>query len=242
MRSVARAVHAAFAPFAVLAHALGAVARVLAAVVRARAAGSFVVGIGLALGLTGGSGCGGAERPPPRGVIENDVGGWSFRRYQSVLDVEVWVSENRAVAHTASYARKEAEKRGRLRDDDVVSAFVTRYDSDEGIDRALVQFVRRLSSESGYRVEERSVDGVRLIEVRGAGEVWATWPSARHVVKIGGPRRAAIPEALIAAYGKRYPSHLAEGALEAPLSGKGELGLVPGQSEPRRPKRAKGAK
>jgi hypothetical protein len=235
MRSDALAALAAFAPIAAL-------ARALLTVDRARVAGSLVVGIGLALGLTVGSGCGGAERPPPRGVIENDVGGWSFRRYQSVLDVEVWVSDNRAVAHTASYARKEAEKRGRLGDDDVVSAFVTRYDSDDGVDRALVQFVRRLASESGYRVEERSVDGIRLIEVRGAGEVWATWPSARHVVKIGGPRRAAIPEALIGAYARRYPSHLAEGALEAPLPGADEPGLVPDQPEPRRPKRPKRGK
>ena len=235
MGSDARAALAAFAPIAAL-------ARALLTVGRARAAGSLVVGIGLAVGLTVGPGCGGAERPPPRGVIENDVGGWSFRRYQSVLDVEVWVNDNRAVAHTASYARKEAEKRGRLGDDDVVSAFVTRYDSDDGVDRALVQFVRRLASESGYRVEERSVDGIRLIDVRGAGEVWATWPSARHVVKIGGPRRAAIPEALIAAYARRYPSHLAEGALEAPLPGAGQPGLVPSRTEPRRPKRPKRGK
>ncbi len=234
MRSDALAALAAFAPIAAL-------SRALLTVGRAGVAGPLVVGIGVALGLTVGSGCAGAERPPPRGVIENDVGGWSFRRYQSVLDVEVWVSDNRAVAHTASYARKEAEKRGRLGDDDVVSAFVTRYDSDDGVDRALVQFVRRLASESGYRVEERSVDGVRLIEVRGAGEVWATWPSTRHVVKIGGPRRGAIPEALIAAYARRYPSHLAEGALDAPLPGADEPGLAPDQPAPR-PKRGKRAK
>lgn len=235
MRSDARAALTAFAPIA-------AAARAVLAVERARGARLLVVGIGLAVGLHVGSACGGAERPPPRGVIENDVGGWSFRRYQSVLDVEVWVTDNRAVAHTASYALKEAEKRGRLGDDDVVSAFVTRYDADDGVDRALVRFVRRLASESGYRIEERTVSGVRLIEVRGAGEVWATWPSARHVVKIGGPRRAAIPEALIAAYAKRYPSRLAEGALEAPLPGGDEPGLEPAPERPARKKRAKGAK
>lgn len=162
-------------------------------------------------------GCGGPDVAPPRGVIENDVDGWSFRRYQSVLDVEVWVSENRAVAHTASYAHKQAEKRGRLSDDDVVSAFVTRYQNDAGIQRALVQFVRRLASESGYRVEEREIGDVRLVEIRGAGEVWAMWPSARHVVKIGGPGRQSVPETLVAAYGERYPSRLSAGALDAPL-------------------------
>jgi hypothetical protein len=145
------------------------------------------------------------------------VGGWGFRRYQSVLDVEVWVAENRAVAHTASYARVAAEKRGRLGEDDVVSAFVTRYQSDAGIDRALIRFARRLAGESRYRVEEREVSGVRLVEVRGAGEVWAIWPAERHVVKLGGPRREEVPAALIAAYAELYPSRLRPGALDAPL-------------------------
>jgi predicted nucleic acid-binding protein len=182
----------------------------------ALAALASLAGVALAgPGISLAAGCGGPDRPPPRGVIESDVGGWSFRRYQSVLDVEVWVSDNRAVAHTASYAHKEAEKRGRLSDDDVVSAFVTRYQSDAGIEPALVRFVRRLAGESGYRVEEREVGGVRLVEVRGAGEVWAIWPAALHVVKIGGPGRDSIPDAIIAAYGERYPSRLAAGALDA---------------------------
>src|SRR5688572_1238868 len=137
--------------------------------------------------------CGGPDTPPVRGVIENDLDGWSFRRYQSVLDVEVWVPENRAVAHTASYARKEAEKRGSLSEQDVVSAFVTRYQNDRGIERALVKFVRRLAQESGYRVEEREIGDVRLVAVSGAGETWAIWPAGRHVVKIGGPGRLDGP-------------------------------------------------
>ena len=37
--------------------------------------------------------CGGRPPPPPRGVLESDVGDWKFRRYQEVLDVEVWVDE-----------------------------------------------------------------------------------------------------------------------------------------------------
>ena len=161
--------------------------------------------------------CGGAQPPPTRGVIESDVGAWTFRRYQSMLDVEVWVRDNSAVAHTASYANVEAEKRGRLQEDDVVNAFVTRYQSDVGVERALVQFARRLASESSYRVSEREVGGVRLIEIRGVGEVWAIWPARAHVVKIGGPGRESIPEALIDAYAERYPSQLHAGALDAPL-------------------------
>jgi len=171
--------------------------------------------------------CGGSDRPLPRGVIENDVGGWNFRRYQSVLDVEVWVSGNRAVAHTASYADREAEKRGRLSDESVVSAFVTRYQSDAGIDRALIQFARRLASESGYRVEERELGDVRLVEIRGAGEIWAMWPAPRHIVKVGGPGRESIPEAVVAAYGERYPSRLAAGALDAPLPPERSIDVAP---------------
>jgi hypothetical protein len=182
-------------------------------IVIAAVAGVGVVGGGIPLLAS----CGGAPPEPTRGVIENDVGDWSFRRYQSMLDVEVWVRDNSAVAHTASYASKEAEKRGKLAEKDVVSAFVTRYQSDIGVERALVQFARRLASESSYRVTEEDVGGVRLIEIRGSGEAWAMWPARAHVVKIGGPGVDAIPEAIIAAYGERYPSRLQAGALDAPL-------------------------
>ena len=161
--------------------------------------------------------CGGAEKPPARGVIEADLDGWTFRRYQSLLDVEVWVAGNPAVAHTASYASKDAEKRGRLGEEDVVNAFVTRYDRADGIERALLRFVRRLASESGYQVEERELSDVRLVEVRGAGEDWVIWPSGQHVVKIGGPGRRSIPASVVEAYGARYPSALQAGALDAPL-------------------------
>jgi hypothetical protein len=184
--------------------------------------------------------CGGPDTPPARGVIENDLDGWSFRRYQSVLDVEVWVPDNRAVAHTASYARKEAEKRGQLSEQDVVSAFVTRYQTDTGIERALVKFVRRLAQESGYRVEEREIGDVRLVAVSGAGETWALWPARRHVVKIGGPGRRDIPESVIEAYGERYPSELKTGALDAPLPAGPDPALSkPAKEEPFDPEHPK---
>lgn len=164
-------------------------------------------------------GCGGVPKPPVRGVIESNLPGWDFRRYQKVLDVEVWVAHNPAVAHTASYARAAAERRGRLRDEDVVSAFVTRYRNRHGILRALILFAHRLAQESGYRVTETSIGGVRLIRVTGRGEAWALWPSTRHVVKIGGPGRESIPAEVVKAYGSRYPSGLSAGALEGPLPG-----------------------
>lgn len=179
----------------------------------AAVAGAGLAGAGIPLVTS----CGGAELPPRRGVIENDIEAWSFRRFQLLLDIEVYVSDNDSVAYTASYAHKDAEKRGRLTEKDVVVAFVTSYQRDEGIERAVVQFVRRLASESGYRVSEHEVKGVRLVEIRGTSEVWAMWPSHSHVIKIGGVGRDSIPDALVRAYGERYPSGLHAGALDAPL-------------------------
>jgi hypothetical protein len=161
--------------------------------------------------------CGGPPRPPRRGVIEGDVSSWSFRRYQAVLDIEVWVPENRAAAHTASYVRKDAEKQGRLTERDVVNAFVTRYKDDAGILRALIKFVRRLAQESGYAVEEKEIAGTQLILVTGSGESWAMWAARRHVVKIGGRGIDRIPKSVIEAYAERYPSRLESGALDGPL-------------------------
>src|SRR5688572_4130830 len=96
--------------------------------------------------------CGGQLPPPTRRVIEADVGGWHFRRYQRTVDVEVYVQDNPAVAHTASYARVDAEKAGRLDEGDVASVFVTEYQRDKGVGGALVRFARRLAQEAGYVV------------------------------------------------------------------------------------------
>lgn len=173
--------------------------------------------------------CGASPKPPVRGVIEGDLDGWKFRRYQSVLDVEVWVQGNKAVAHTASYARASAEKRGKLDDNDVVNAFVTRYERDDGVRPALLAFVRRLANESGYKVEEREIEDVRVVEIAGAGERWALWPAAGHVVKIGGRGLYTIPVSVVEAYGERYPSRLEAGALDRPLD---PQPAVPDEPEP----------
>lgn len=168
----------------------------------------------LAFGL---GACGGPGKPPKRGVIEGDVADWGFRRYQSVLDVEVWVAGNRGVAHTASYARKSSEKKGRLEDDDVVNAFVTRYETSEGVARALVTFARRMAQQSGYQVKEKRVAGERVLEVKGATEYWLFWAAPKHVIKIGGRGQQKVPASLVEAYAERYPSRLKAGALEGPL-------------------------
>jgi hypothetical protein len=150
-------------------------------------------------------------------VFESDVGSWSFRRYQQLVDVEVWVPENRAGAHTASYVRAEAVKRGRLEDKDVVNAFVTEYGKPDGVLRAVVTFVRRLAQESGYVVDETKLGGVRVFTVTGHGESWALWGSGKFVVKIGGRGLDKVPPGVVAAYGEPYPSGIAEGMLDGEL-------------------------
>ncbi len=169
----------------------------------------------IALGLV--LACGGPSKPPKRGVIEGSVSSWRFRRYQAVLDVEVWVPNNRAAAHTASYVKHSAEKRGAIGENDVVNVFVTRYKSDDGILRALVKFVRRLAQESAYVVEEKKLGGTRVLVVSGAGELWALWAARRHVIKVGGRGLRSIPESIVEAYDDRYPSTLKVGILDGPL-------------------------
>ncbi len=176
------------------------------------------------------TGCGGNAKPPKRGVIESDVDNWGFRRYQSVLDIEVWVAKNEAVAHTASYARKTSEKKGRIADKDVINAFVTRYEKRRGIRRALVVFAHRLAQQSGYKVEEKKRSGVRVFQVVGPSERWVFWSSKGHVVKLGGPGVTSIPGDLIDAYAERYPSNLKSGSLEGPLPDEPEEAVIKTES------------
>lgn len=175
----------------------------------------FCLCLGIILPLV--TSCGGPSKPPKRGVIEADVDGWGFRRYQSVLDVEVWVAKNKAIAHTASYARKSSEKKGRIGDLDVVNVFVTRYEKNTGVLRSLVIFVRRLAQQSGYKVNEKRVSGVRVFTVKGPAEYWVFWAAKKHVVKIGGVGLTQIPGDLVEAYDERYASRVKSGSLEGPL-------------------------
>lgn len=174
----------------------------------------------LAVGLTAavvGPGCGGRPPVPVRGVGERAIDGWQFRRFQQVLDVEVWVPDNRGAAFAGSYVRGSAERAGRLTDDDVVHVLVTRYQKPDGVLRATVKFARRLAQEAGYTVDEDKVEGVRLVTVAGNGETWAMWASHGHVVKVGGHGRHGVPDAVIDWYGARYPSTMPSGVLEGPL-------------------------
>lgn len=161
--------------------------------------------------------CGGRPPVPKRGVVEGDLGAWKFRRFQPVLDVEVWVDGNPAQAYTASYVAEEAEKRGHVEDKDVVNVFVTRYEKPDGVLRETVKLARRLAAEGGYQVDEDKIGGVRALTINGHGEAWVMWAAKQHVVKVGGRGRDGVPESVVESYGERYPSEIPGGALEGPL-------------------------
>jgi hypothetical protein len=161
--------------------------------------------------------CGGRPPIPKRYVVESDVGAWKFRRIQEVLDVEVWVDNNKAEAFTASYITADAEKRGKVDEKDVVSVFVTHYEKPDGVLRETVKLARRLAAEQGYKVDEDKIGGARALTISGRGEAWVMWASDKYVVKVGGRGREDVPKALVASYAKTYPSQLAGGALEGPL-------------------------
>ncbi|HEU4728692.1 MAG TPA: hypothetical protein VFT22_12400 [Kofleriaceae bacterium] len=163
-------------------------------------------------------GCGGHPPIPKRGVVENDLGSWKFRRFQGpLLDVEVWVDGNKAEAYSASYITAAAEQRGRINDNDLVNVFVTRYERPDGVVRATVKLARRLAQEGGYQVEEDKIAGARTLTITGRGEAWVMWPSAQHVVKVGGRGRSEVPRSMVETYVDRYPSQLPGGALEGAL-------------------------
>ena len=178
------------------------------------------------------AGCGGHPPVPKRGVVESDLGSWKFRRYQSVLDVEVFVDNNKAEAFTASYVAEDAEKRGRVEDKDVVNVFVTRYEKPDGVVRETVKLARRLAAEQGYQVDESKVGGARALTINGHGESWVMWPANKHVVKVGGRGRTDVPKAVVSSYADRYPSQLPGGALEGPLPAGPEEKPKPNEKEP----------
>lgn len=162
--------------------------------------------------------CGGHPPVPARGVVEGDLGGWKYKRFQGpLLDPEVYVDKNHGETNTASYITSDAEKRGHIEDADLVNVSVTRYEKPDGVVRATVKFVRRLAQEQGYTVDEAKVGGERVINVVGHSEAWVMWPSTKYVVKVGARNRADVPKGMIEQYASRYPSQLPGGALEGPL-------------------------
>lgn len=177
----------------------------------------FLLARGIAIALATAAACGGKPPPPTRGVVEADLGAWKFRRFQPLLDIEVWVQDNPAQAFAASYVSDAGEKRGRLQDSDIVNVFVTRYAKPDGIVRETVRLARRLAAEKGYLVDEAKIAGTRALTITGNNEAWVLWPAKLHVVKIGGVGRTDVPDGLVEDYADRYPSQLPGGALEGAL-------------------------
>lgn len=196
-----------------------------------RAWAATAITLAIAIASLFGAACGGRPPVPRRGVVEGDLGSWKFRRFQPVLDVEVWVADNKAEAFTASYVRDEAERKGRIEDRDVVSVFVTRYQEERGVLRETVKLARRLAQESGYAVDEGKVGGVRAVTIVGHGEAWVMWAAGKHVVKVGGRGREDVPAGMVEAYGERYPSILPGTVLEGPLPPSGGASSQPDDEE-----------
>jgi len=144
--------------------------------------------------------CGAAV--PTRYVVERDVAGLSYRRYQRVLDIEVPVEGNAAVGHTATYV-----KRGRGRSVSVATAFVTVYTRAASLSAEVGERLRDLGAYE-ITVVERAGDYMWRLE--GAEDGWLVWVSGRHMVKLGGPPGEMPPEELIETYVDLYPSDLGE--------------------------------
>ena len=139
-------------------------------------------------------------KPPPRYVIESDLGGYHYRRYQKVLDIELPMPENPAVGHTATYVRAGDPH-------EVVPVFVTEYEHATGLTESVRQRLRALEE---YTLDVDKVHRENVWRLRGeSGDVWLLWVSGRQLVKIGAPDGAPrVPPQLAEAYLEFYPSDL----------------------------------
>ena len=143
---------------------------------------------------------------PTRYVLERDVDGWSYRRYQRVLDVEVAIEGNPAVGHTATYVQRPGRTERAV---PFANVFVSVYERPAGLAAEVRRQVRELAS---YEVEVRELAGGRVFYLdAGPGDRWALWVSGRHVVKVGASDAADdVPAAIVGAYMSIYPSDLDE--------------------------------
>ncbi|MCA9583349.1 MAG: hypothetical protein KC416_16225 [Myxococcales bacterium] len=143
--------------------------------------------------------CGGA--PGGRHVIERDLGALSFRRYQRLLDVEFPVAGNPAVAHAATYVRREDGE-----DISFSNAVVTVYDKPDGLAAAVAEQLRTLGT---YIVTVHEEHGHHVFHLDGGDDRWDLWISGRHVVKVRAePTTGRIPDDVISEYLSAFPSDL----------------------------------
>lgn len=188
-----------------------------------------------ALLLAGLLGCG--PGIPSRFVLERDVEGWSYRRYQRVLDVEIAVEGNPAVGHTATYVRRA---RRTSRTIPFANVFVSVYADPTGLALELRRQVRALAS---YETEVRDFGGGRLWHLdAGPGDRWVIWVSGEHIVKVG-VSDGEVPEDIVSAYMSIFSSDLDEngrpregtrsaGELPAPGEGTGDSDDEDGEAVP----------
>lgn len=137
---------------------------------------------------------------PPRYVIESDLDGYRYRRYQQVLDVELPIEGNTAVAHTATYVRGGETVH-------VAPVVLTTYERASGLTETARQ---RLRTMDGYSLEVIEISGFHVWRMRGAaGDLWVIWVSDRYLAKVGAPDgETEVPEPLVEAYLDLYPSDL----------------------------------
>jgi hypothetical protein len=144
-------------------------------------------------------GCG--SQRPPRYVIEQDVAGYHYRRYQQVADVELPIPENPAVGHTATYVRGGEPIQ-------VLPVFVTSYERAPGLAESVRQQLRAMEE---YQLEVKKLGRENVWQLRGeSGDVWLLWISGKELVKIGAPSgEPRVPAEVASAYLSVYPSDLA---------------------------------
>jgi hypothetical protein len=140
---------------------------------------------------------------PARYVIDHDLGGFVYRRYQKTLDVEFAVEGNQATGYTATYLRHGSGKTVAI-----ATAFVTVY---QRADSLTAEVRERLKALERYKLAVQEVgDGYAWTLDAGPSERWALWVSGSHLVKLGAPPGELIPDALAEAYMDMYPSDLDE--------------------------------
>lgn len=143
---------------------------------------------------------------PTRFVLERDVGDWTYRRYQHVLDVEFAVEGNAAEGHTATYVQRPGRTERAV---PFANVFVSVYGQPEGLAAEVRRQVRGLAS---YEVDARALGGgyVWYLDA-GPGDRWAVWVSGPHVVKVGASDALDdVPADVVNAYMGVYPSDLDE--------------------------------
>jgi hypothetical protein len=157
--------------------------------------------IAISVAITALLGC--SNTLPPRYVIERDLDGFIYRRYQKTLDIELAIAGNEATGHTATYLR-----RGRGKRVAVATAFVTVYAHAASL---TAEVGERLMALERYQKSVQKLGGgyVWMLDA-GESERWALWVSNRHVIKLGAPAGEALPDAIAKAYMDSYPSDLDE--------------------------------